>query len=252
MRRFFYWSVPLAAAIVSALVFGAGFYSFLRGDTGEPVTLLSQGAAKAPTPRGRLAPIVLGDSLARGAGDETGLGIGGRLDGELRRRNIPAIRTVNVAVSGARTADLLRLLESRNVQTLVSQANVVIVSIGGNDLWGGSDWRTSRPPDPDAIMNGVLERIESAMGVIRRANPRAKIFLIGLYNPFGTTPTGAELSPFVARWNARLMERFAGDPAVVIVQTADLFAGHNRLALDQFHPGGEGYGLIARRIADAL
>src|SRR5213083_95519 len=89
MRRLTYWFLPLAAAAVAALTFGAGFYSFLRGDTGSSVTVLPSSSAKAAAPRGIIAPIVLGDSLAFGTGDETGLGIGGRLVAELRRRRVP-------------------------------------------------------------------------------------------------------------------------------------------------------------------
>jgi lysophospholipase L1-like esterase len=36
------------------------------------------------------------------------------------------------------------------------------------------------------------------------------------------------------------------------VQTSDIFASHDRLSADRFHPGDEGYALIARRIADGI
>jgi lysophospholipase L1-like esterase len=42
------------------------------------------------------------------------------------------------------------------------------------------------------------------------------------------------------------------DPNVVVVQTSDIFAYRDRLSPDRFHPSGEGYGLIARRIADSF
>ena len=60
------------------------------------------------------------------------------------------------------------------------------------------------------------------------------------------------ITPLVKEWNARLIERFAGDSNLVVVQTADLFNWRDRLSLDRFHPGDEGYALIARRIADAF
>lgn len=252
MRRALYWFVPFTAAVVAAVAFGAGFYSFLRGDTGKPVEFL-QAAPPAPAaPRGRVSAIVVGDSLGRGAGDPTGLGIGGRLDAELRRRRVPAGATVNIAVNGARTGDLLRQLESANVRRLLGEANVIIVSIGGNDLWGGGEWRNAPPPDPGAAMSSVLESVERVVKTVRESNPAARIFLIGLYNPFRDAPFGAGLSSLVAQWNARLIERFSGDPDLVVVQTADIFSHRDRLALDRFHPGAEGYELIARRIADAL
>lgn len=237
----------MAAGLIAAAVFGAGFYSFLRGDTGTPVSPVAQRPVAAQAPQREIAPIILGDSLARGAGDPTGHGIGGKLDLELKRRAIPAKRPVNIAINGARTADLLHQLESPNVRALLSQANVVIVSIGGNDLWGGTDWRNAPPQNPEAVMNAVLDRIERIVTIVREQNPRARIFLIGLYSPFGP-----QIVPLVSRWNAHEIERFSRDPNVTVVQTADLFSHRDRLSADRFHPGSEGYELIARRIADAL
>lgn len=252
MRRFFYWHLPLAASLIAIALFAYGFVSYLRGDRGEPVDFLARPAAAAPAPRAVVAPVILGDSLARGAGDESGLGIPGRLDAELRRRNIRARRTYNLGVNGARTGDLLRQLDSPNVQALLRDANVIIVSIGGNDLWGGTDWRNAAPDNPDEVMTGVLDRIDAALKRIRAANPRARVFFIGLYNPFVATPGGAALTSLVNRWNGRLLERFGNDPNFTLVATADLFSHHDRLSVDRFHPGGEGYALIAKRIAESV
>lgn len=252
MRRFLVWYLPLAAAIVAAIAFGAGFYSFLRGDIGTSVSIASPSRVNASAPRQQISAIILGDSLGRGTGDETGLGIGGRLVDELRKRNVPAKNIVNIAVNGARTIDLVEQLDSHNVQTLLAQSNVVIVSIGGNDLWADNNWRNAPPRDPEGVMKGVLDRVEKSVTIIRRANPTARIFVIGLYNPFITTPFGKLLTPFVNRWNVLLVERFSNDPNIVIVQTSDIFAYRDRLSFDRFHPNDEGYSLIARRIADAI
>jgi lysophospholipase L1-like esterase len=253
MRRFFYWYLPFAVSLIAIAMFAYGFVAYLRGDRGEPVDFLARPVAAAPsTPRTLIAPVILGDSLARGAGDERGLGISGRLDAELRRLKIPARRTYNLGINGARTNDLLRQLESRNVQALLRDANVIIISIGGNDLWGGTDWRNAAPDNPDEVMTGVLDRIAAAVKRIRAANPDARIFFIGLYNPFVATPEGEKLSSLVNRWNARLLERFGTDPDFTLVATADLFSHHDRLSVDRFHPGGEGYELIARRIAESV
>jgi lysophospholipase L1-like esterase len=253
MRRFLFWILPIGAALVAAVVFAYGFASYLRGDTGTPIDLGARPTASTTAaPRNIVAGVILGDSLARGTGDETGLGIPGRLDAELHRRGIRARRTYNFAVNGARTPDLLALLQRENVREILRQSNVIIVSIGGNDLWGGTDWRNAAPPDPDATMNEVLARIETAIERIRAANPKARIFFIGLYNPFVKTPMGPQLTPLVLKWNARLLDHFASDPDFTLVQTEDLFSHHDRLSVDRFHPGGEGYELIARRIADAL
>ena len=252
MRRFFYWYLPVLVAIAATALFGSGFYSFLRGDIGSPVNLIPRSQPVPASQQTVITPIILGDSLARGTGDGAGLGIGGRLDQELRKRNIRAKKTVNIAVNGARTADLLKQLDSRNVQTILAQSNVIIVSIGGNDLWGGTDWRNAPPPNPAAVMNDVLDRIEKVVIKIRADNPRARIYIVGLYNPFAKGPLGQPLTTLVNRWNAKLIDRFSEDANITVVQTSDIFANHDRLSFDRFHPGDEGYALIARRIADAI
>ena len=251
MRRFLYWYVPLTAALIAAAVFADGFYSFARGETGTTVNVPSPRRVAAPPPSGTIVPIILGDSLARGTGDETGLGIGGRFVDELRRRNLRTQNIVNIAVNGARTGDLRQQLQGHNVQVLLAQSNVIIVSIGGNDLWG-DNWRSAPPRDPSMVMRSVVDQIVHIVGIIRAANSGARIFIVGLYNPFATTRFGAMITPLVKEWNARLIERFAGDSNLVVVQTADLFNWRDRLSLDRFHPGDEGYALIARRIADAF
>lgn len=252
MRRLLYWYLPVTAAVAGAAVFGAGLWWYFTGNVGSNVTVPTQAAVTTRAPRGTIVPIILGDSLARGTGDDTGLGIGGRLNDELAKRQIQAKKTVNLAVNGARTADLMQQLSHPSVRTLLGESNVVIISIGGNDLWGGTDWRNAPPKDPEATMTTVLNRMADAVKVVRTANPRARIFIIGLYNPFVATPFGPQLSALVNRWNARLVERFGSDPNLTVVQTSDLFAYHDRLSLDRFHPGAEGYALIARRIADAI
>jgi len=252
MRKLVLWYIPVVAVIAATVAFGAGFYSFLRGGIGKPVDVMPPLAIAAQPQTAILTPVIIGDSLARGTGDETGLGIGGRLTEELKRRHLNAKSTVNLAVNGARTNDLLRQLESNNVRTVLAQSNVIIVSIGGNDLWGGTDWRNAPPKDPDVVMRTVLDRIDQIVKIIRGVNKKGRVFIVGLYNPFAATPFGPQLTALVNRWNAKLIDHFAEDVNVTIVETSDIFSHRDRLSFDRFHPNNEGYALIARRIADAL
>jgi lysophospholipase L1-like esterase len=252
VRRFFFWYLPAGLSLIAAAVFAYGFVAYVRGETGTPVDAMEARPAPPPAPATTIAPIILGDSLARGAGDESGRGISGWLDEELKRRKLPAQRTLNVGVNGARTPDLLALLDRPNIQRLLLESNVIIVSIGGNDLWGGNDWRNAAPRDADAAMEQVMGRIETAIEKIRTVNPKARIFFVGLYNPFVQTPMGKEMTKLVNQWNARLLEHFGSDPDFTLVATSDLFSHHDRLSVDRFHPGREGYSLIAQRIADAM
>lgn len=252
MRRFFLWQLPLSIALLATVIFGAGFYSFLRGDIGTPVASVTA-PIKAAAPASKIAPLILGDSLAHGQGDDTGLGIGGRLVDELKKAHRNVDGSVNLAVNGAFAKDLEVQLESRNVQTIIAQSNVIVISIGGNDLWSGANGLRRAPRNnPQKVMGETLDAVDRIVKKVRAANPRARIFLVGLYNPFVSAPFGSMLSVLVSEWNAMEIKRFANDTNVTVVQTSDLFSHRSRLSLDNFHPDDEGYALIARRIAESL
>src|SRR5690242_18793236 len=74
MRRVFQWYVPIGVALLAGFVFAFGFYSFARGDIGQPVASAPPRLSPSIQPvRGQIVTLVIGDSLARGTGDETGL-----------------------------------------------------------------------------------------------------------------------------------------------------------------------------------
>ena len=244
--------MPAGVALLAGVFFAAGFYSFEHGDIGEPRAPPPSFAPQARAARGEIVTLVIGDSLAKGTGDETGLGIGGRLVEQLQKTRPHVKKAVNIAVNGYRTGDVEQQLKSRNVQTLIAESNVIVVSVGGNDLWGSTDGRIVQLRNPALFMNQVLDRVANIVTTVRRANPTARIFLIGLYNPFVSAPFGKALSALVNQWNARVTERFATDPNFTLVETSDLFSHRDRLSFDRFHPNDEGYALIARRIADSL
>ncbi|HEV2718493.1 MAG TPA: GDSL-type esterase/lipase family protein [Thermoanaerobaculia bacterium] len=178
---------------------------------------------------------VLGDSVAHGAGDESGRGIAGNLDALLDGKHL----VTNLGINGARTRDVLRLLRTPVI------ADAVILSIGGNDLYGDSVARLTTLLAPSLAMERAINRIEAIVSTIHRANPAARVYLLGLYDPYRTP----WLDEQVAHWDARLIERFARDRAVDVVRIADVVA---LSPLDHFHPGAAGYATIAGRIAPAL
>ena len=252
-KRLFFWKLPLIAATAAAMVFASGFWLVIRGDLGAPVNVASEPAeAKSTRKTSEVRIVVLGDSLARGTGDETGLGIPGTVDAELARRKVPRRPTVKLGVNGYRTADVGKQLESVGVRRLIAESNVVILSVGGNDLFGTFGATSTPPPDPEAIFDRVLESVKDVVREIRAANPTARIFLVGLYNPFVFSPNGARLTPLVHRWNSRLVESFEKDGNLTVVQTSDIFSHRDRLSFDRFHPGGEAYRMIGRRIAESI
>ncbi|HEY8182223.1 MAG TPA: GDSL-type esterase/lipase family protein [Thermoanaerobaculia bacterium] len=192
---------------------------------------------------------VLGDSVAHGAGDESNHGIAGFLDRELASRGVHFAPTANLGINGARTRDVLRLLKTSYAQKLVRIADTVVVSIGGNDLYGDTLSRAMVLFCADCAMQAVLARTELVVHRIERINPSARIILLGLYDPYRQR----SLDRLVNRWDSRLIMRFAEDSAVDVVRIADIFSSRDSLSpRDHFHPSTAGYALIAARIAPVL
>ncbi|MGZ8832119.1 MAG: GDSL-type esterase/lipase family protein [Thermoanaerobaculia bacterium] len=199
---------------------------------------------------GVLRVVVLGDSVAHGAGDETGRGIEGCLDRKLLARARAFVPAVNYGINGGRTLDALRLLRSRAAQPALQAASAVIVSIGGNDLYGDPLARLRSTVWPAYSMHRAMARVNNVVHRIHALNPTARIFILGLYNPYRRSGIGSFLDRQVNAWDSLLIGRFAADPSVSVIRIADLFQFADRLSpLDHFHPSADGYALIAERIA---
>lgn len=238
--------------VVLGIVVGviAGTAISIRDRAGE---VRSIAKARALQDDGVLRAVVLGDSLAHGAGDERGGGIPGALDTELYERSIPATAVVNLGINGARTHDVAKLLENAAARSTVRAADIIVLSIGGNDLYGDSRARLLATLLPDHRQGRTTGRVQRIVTTIREVNPSARIFLLGLYNPYRHSRLGAWLDAQVNRWDARLIARFAEDRGVTVVRICDLLQRDDRIStLDRFHPGVEGYAAIASRIASSM
>lgn len=199
-------------------------------------------ARQQPHAVARKAPhlVVIGDSVAHGAGDESSRGIAGNL-----AQQLDAVVS-NLGMNGARTKDVLRLLQTAAANQAVSSADAIVLSIGGNDLYGDSIARLLAAVWPTLHMTPTLDRVAAIITRLHTINPEARIYLLGLFDPYRLP----NLDEQVAIWDASLIARFAGDADVDVVRIADLFAYTSRLSsLDHFHPGAAGYAAIAARIA---
>lgn len=197
--------------------------------------------------------LILGDSVANGAGDEARIGLSGHLDAELTRAGIAHTPTINAAMNGARTWHMASRLRDRKVRDEVKHATVLVVSIGGNDLFGDSRARLLSLIAPRLSIDLTIDRVEELVKRLRAMNGNARIFVVSVYNSYRGSAIGRVVDPYVAIWTSELLARFSGDANVTIVPIADLFSHHERRStIDHYHPSAEGYALIARRIAESL
>ncbi|SME20500.1 Spore germination lipase LipC [Bacillus mobilis] len=246
--------VILLITIASFCLFAYGFVSGVN-DVLNPkasnVIKKTDVVAKEKKKTGTLQIVSLGDSLTRGVGDKEGIGYIGRMKEDLQKDYKQKVALTNLAVSGAKMPDLLKQMESSGAQYSIRQADVIVLTIGGNDLFPGweslgkIDLETYRP-DTETFQNEAKKIIEG----IRKLNTDSPIFWLGLYNPFEDVEDLKGSSNIVVDWNASLEKLALNDKNVYITPTFDLFQnrGKDLLYSDHFHPNEVGYTYMADRL----
>lgn len=220
--------------------------------TGGPARTDSSGGNLVTSARtsGSIHVVAIGDSLAHGLGDASGRGFVGDVSQMYRSVGRKVVQS-NLGIDGLTTSGLQRELGQTEVQTLLQSANVVLVSIGGNDLNDAAGLPNLNNVRIAAARQQFDENVQSIFTSIRHVNPNAPILWIGLYNPYGQVhATAQQTDAVVQSWNADAVRIAEGVPGAVAVQTFDLFQLHPEqfLYVDHFHPNQAGYARIANRI----
>ncbi|EJR58636.1 hypothetical protein IIO_04224 [Bacillus cereus VD115] len=246
--------VILLITIASFCLFAYGFVSGVNDVLNPKASSLikkTDVVAKEKKKTGTLQVVSLGDSLTRGVGDKEGIGYIGRMKEDLQKDYKQKVALTNLAVSGAKMPDLLKQIESSGAQYSIKQADVIVLTIGGNDLFPGweslgkIDLETYRP-DTETFQNEAKKIIDE----IRKLNTDSPIFWLGLYNPFEDVEDLKGSSNIVVDWNASLEKLALNDKNVFITPTFDLFQnrGKDLLYSDHFHPNEVGYTYMAERL----
>jgi lysophospholipase L1-like esterase len=202
-----------------------------------------------------LTIVALGDSLTRGTGDETGKGYVGGLIDEIKDKTKRPVQLTNLGINGQRSDQLRKQVQQTEVGRQIQKADIVLVTIGANDLFRGgqglTDYNTKELAD---IEKKYLVNLKFIFEQIRKNNSNANVFFVGLYNPFIELDEGKEMSKVVRHWNYDSAEVSASFPKIVFVPTFDLFElkVNDYLYSDKFHPNTKGYRLIAERVASLL
>jgi lysophospholipase L1-like esterase len=199
--------------------------------------------------------IALGDSLTRGTGDSEGKGYIGYLMEELDQKTKEKTTIQNLAVKGFRTEQLYEQLQTKSVKSNVQKADIILITIGGNDLFqSGQTVLDLNLSNVDKLREQYLINLEKIVLEIRQVNKEAIIYFVGLYNPFIDFNDAAIMTQAVRQWNFSTSELLDKYPLTVFVPTFDLFqlSVNDYLYSDKFHPNSEGYRLIAERVASLI
>ncbi|OMF29386.1 hypothetical protein BK133_17780 [Paenibacillus sp. FSL H8-0548] len=222
---------------------------------GSQSPALSPSAAEHPAaPSDKLKIVALGDSLTRGTGDIEGKGYVGYVSDQLKQSGMD-ISLINLGIKGLVSPDLAEQMKEKEISRQIGQADVVLMTIGGNDLFlGGQTLSDISEASITGLEDAFLSNLEAVITNIRAVNTEAAVYLLGLYNPFSEFEDGELLSGVVRQWNYKAAELLAQDTNTVFVPTFDIFQRNvnDYLFTDHFHPNEEGYRLMAKRVADLI
>ncbi|MDF2684538.1 MAG: lysophospholipase [Brevibacillus sp.] len=253
------WRTAGLLSFVSLLLFATGFVLALNPRQLAPAiaTTPSQSPEQAsPMPvEGVQKVVALGDSLTRGAGDANGQGYAGLVRLALEKKLGKSITFSNLAINGIESPDLVKQMSQEQVKALLAEANLVLFTIGGNDLFSQTGGLYVIDKEKLAAATKELTtNYEEVIKQIRAVNQKATIVYTTLYNPFGDTEASVDTIQPVLDWSNTASQIAAKYPHVIVVPTYDLFVNKEKTYLysDHFHPNKADYERIAARIMQAL
>lgn len=205
---------------------------------------------------GEAAPhyVVLGDSIGWGAGvmnsDEACFG---RIVA-----NTNGYDFTRLAVNGDRSGDLLRHLGEAQYIDAVSKADIISISIGGNDFLGNMilllpEGTLGIYKRFDALADEMRSNFSQSIEIIRSLNPDVQILVHTLYNP-GNFLVRATYQQATNRINGIVRSYLEDHPgAYVIIDVASAFGSDlSYVAADTIHPSAKGNVKIAELTLKAL
>ncbi|WP_270994314.1 SGNH/GDSL hydrolase family protein [Listeria seeligeri] len=211
--------------------------------------------------------VAMGDSLTEGVGDEDkNGGYVGIIPDELEEEsNVPSVKTSNYGVSGNKITQLeKRLKTNKTFQQDVKNANVITITIGGNDVMAILQ---SRLLDVDVAdftkaNKNFQQELENLLTDIRSYNKNAAVFLMGIYNPYTTYFSDIkEFDEVIANWNRASEKTVQKYDNVYFVPIAKVLENRDKsnkdkpnplLSDDYFHPNHQGYEKISTELDKAI
>ncbi|WP_214881281.1 MULTISPECIES: GDSL-type esterase/lipase family protein [unclassified Exiguobacterium] len=243
------WYAFLSGAVLLTVIALYGLWIGYQDIVNPPERTLSVSEDERPEPEGDVY-VALGDSLTRGVGSTSGAGYVQPVSTVLEE---DGVRNQNLAISGARTEDLLRQLEQPEVRRTIENARYITLTIGGNDLFNrGENVDNFEEVDIQQVITDAKTNLETIFSEIRSLNDSATIVYIGLYNPFQNDENGQAFNQLILDWNASA-KQLANAQNINVIDPFSYISDLSRdLATDQFHPSDRTYEKIANDVLFVL
>ena len=221
--------------------------------------------------------VAIGDSLTKGVGDSTNQGgFVPLLAQSLTNETGLEFKAINYGVSGNTSGQILsRMQEKKEIRKDLKQAQLLTITVGGNDL---------RKAILEDTSNLDMDRFEKAsktyeknlkqiIELARKDNPDLPVYVVGIYNPlYLNFPDLTELQTLVDQWNQRTEEILSAYQGVYFVPINDLLykgidgkSGVTESELgketvtndalydeDSFHPNNTGYEIMKEAVLEKI
>lgn len=259
------WYTILTLASVSVIVLTIGFVQAIRvtiNDNSQPAAQAL--AATSPTAQAStkqssknansLNMLILGDSIAKGTGDEKGKGFAGDLPDAFKNSTSKDIQVNDAGIDGLESQGFLEELKSKRLDQSIAGSDIILVSIGGNDLRTLLTMNSLAQEDAfKGKLDGYMSNLKQSLKLLRTTNPNSTIIFLGLYNPFEKA-TGAEDQRFLEEWNYNSQQLIESDSKAIFIPTYDLMKYNlaRYLAKDGLHPNAAGYQALSGRISQSV
>ena len=200
--------------------------------------------------------LVLGDSIAFGSGlSNPREAVYGKVVADTNGYDY-----ANYAVPGHTTANLLKRMETEAVRDAIARADIISISIGGNNFLLGNlnallfDGIVKQDfTKLDEIAAGFYDDLDTIVNTIRAQNATAAIVLQTLYNP-QTGYIGDVYQQGADRLNKALRAYDEAHPGAILIADvgAALTDSDRDFAEDRIHPSAAGNEKIARVVLQTL
>lgn len=221
--------------------------------------------------------VAIGDSLTQGVGDTSNQGGFVPLVAQSLVNDYGyQLSYDNFGVSGNTSAQILKRMKGQSeIQESLEKADVMTLTVGGNDLRKTilDNFSHLELETFDKPIKSYQKRLVQIIKEARKNNPDLPIYVLGIYNPFYLNfPELTEFQTVVDNWNAVTKETTADFDQVYFIPINDLlYKGLNEeegidqaidktsnvinevlYKEDNFHPNGTGYEIMKRAVLEKM
>jgi lysophospholipase L1-like esterase len=203
-RRVWPWLLVLLVILAGAGYGGWQFYQQQQTQPTAPKT--TKVSQPKPKKKKQIKLVALGDSLTQGVGDKTDNGgYVGIIQKDLTQHQSLKVATQNYGVAGDTSTQIDTRLENQTkLQTNLAHADVIVMTVGGNDLMGvlKQNGLSVNEKNIQAARKIYRQHLTTLLKHVRHYNTKAPIFMFSIYNPFYVYfPKMTEMQDAVVDWN---------------------------------------------------